>query len=93
MKTTSINFEKCVQRGIGICSEEFPAVLGTIFGLYYVTHLVKDITCTVTLTEVNIGPKTKVNLLPTLITAISPQILGPSKVLTSYFDDHGKRVI
>lgn len=85
--------EKCVQRGISIGPGEFPAVLGTIFGLYYVTYPVKVIICTVTNREANIGLKTKVNLFPTLITAISFQILGPSNVLTYYFDDHGKRVI
>jgi hypothetical protein len=72
---------------------EFPAVLGATFGLFYVTYSVKAITCTVTIREVNIGRKTNVNLLATLITAISLQILGPSNVLTSYFDDHGKRVV
>jgi hypothetical protein len=76
-----------------MCSEEFPAVLGTIFGLCYVTYPVKAITCTVSIREANVGQKTKVNLLPTLITAISLQNLGPSNVLTSYFDDQGKRVV
>ena len=55
--------------------------------------LLKAITCTVTIREVNIGRKTNVNLLPTLITAISLQILGSSNVLTSYFTDHGTRVV